>query len=85
MREREGLLRVLRELDAAALAAAAGVDLRLHDGAAAEPLGDLARLGRVVGDLAARHGDAVAREDRLGLVLVDLHRKGRIIWQVASG
>ena len=42
-------------------------------------LRDLPRLRRVVGDLAARHGHAVAREDRLGLVLVDFHGTRRII------
>ena len=69
-----GLVGRLGELDAAALAAAAGVDLRLDDdGAAAEALGDLRGLGGVERDLAARHGDAVPREDLLGLILVDFH------------
>ena len=46
-RDALGLVGVLGELHAAALAAAAGVNLRLDDdGAAAEPLGDLAGLGR---------------------------------------
>ena len=77
LREVVRLLGILRELDAAALAAAAGVDLRLDDRPAAEALGDLPRLGRAVGDLAARHGDAVSREDRLGLVFVDFHRRAK--------
>ena len=69
-----GLVGVLRELDAAALAAAAGVDLRLDDDdAAAEPARDLAGLGGGERDFAARHGHAVAREDGLGLILVDFH------------
>ena len=71
-----GLVGRLGELDAAALAAAAGVDLRLDDDdAAAEPRGDLAGLGGVERDLAARHGHAVAREDRFGLILVDFHER----------
>ena len=48
-----GLVGVLGQLDAAALAAAAGVNLRLDDDrAAAEALGDLGGLGRREGDLA---------------------------------
>ena len=47
LRERLGLVGRLRELDAAALAAAAGVDLRLDDDdAAAEALGDRRRPRR---------------------------------------
>ncbi len=76
------LLRILRELHAAALAAAPGVDLRLDDRAPAEPARDLPGLGGAVGDLTARHGDAEVREDRLGLVLVDFHgERARIIWE----
>ena len=64
----------LRQLDAAALAAAAGVDLRLDDDdAAAEAAGDLAGFGGVEGDFAARHRHAVPREDGFGLILVDFH------------
>ena len=47
MRERVGLGWIGGQLDAAALAAAAGVNLRLHDdGAAAEPLSHAFGLGR---------------------------------------
>ena len=47
LRELLGLVGRLRQLDAAALAAAAGVDLRLDDDdAAAETPGDLAGFGR---------------------------------------
>ena len=77
----ERLVRVRRDPDAAAFSPSARVNLRLHDGGSSEPLRDLARaLGRV-GDLAARHGDPVPREDRLGLVLVDLHgvRSSRVV------
>ena len=73
-RELLGLVGRLGELDAAALAAAAGVDLRLDDDdAAAEAAGDVAGFGGVERDLAARHGHAVAREDGFGLILVDFH------------
>jgi hypothetical protein len=69
------------ELDAAALAAAAGVDLRLDhpDRAAEGPGGLLGLLGRV-GDPALEHGDAVVGEQRLGLVFVDVHRISSPFW-----
>ena len=57
--------RVVGQLDAAGLAAAARVDLRLDDDPAAQPLGDRARLGRRVGHLAVRHRHAVLPQDRL--------------------
>ncbi len=51
------------DLDAATLAAAAGVNLRLDDGhAAAEALGGVNRFGRGERNLAARDGNAEARE-----------------------
>ena len=53
----------LGDLDAAALAAAAGMDLRLDDGnVAAEPPGDLAGFGWRERHFAARHGNPEARE-----------------------
>ena len=62
------------DLDAAGLAAPAGVDLRLdHPGRAAELLGAVRRLLRAVDDPAARDRHAVAGEQLLGLVLVDVH------------
>ena len=64
----------LRDLHAAALAAAAGVDLRLHDPHLAAEL--LRRLDRLVdGERgnAARRGHAVLAEDFLALVFVDVH------------
>ena len=68
------VLRRLRELDAAALAAAARVDLRLHDdNAGAEALGDVDGICGSEGHLAAGHGHAVSRKDRFRLVLVDFH------------
>ena len=62
----------LGELDAAALAAAAGVDLRLDHAAAAQLLADPGRLLRVVGHPAPRGRDPIPAQDLLGLILVDL-------------
>src|SRR5690606_2061176 len=69
------LLDRLGELDAAALAAAAGVDLRLdHPGRAAERTRRrLGLLGRVR-HLAREHADAEVLEQRLGLVFVNVHQ-----------
>ena len=75
--EARQLLRVLRrprELDTAAFAAAARVDLRLHDdNAGAEALGDVDGICGSKGHLAAGHGHAVSRKDRFRLILVDFH------------
>ena len=68
------LLDAVGELDPAGLAASAGVDLRLHHHLAAELLGGGGGLVGGAGDLAARHGHAVAGEQLLGLVFVQLHR-----------
>jgi hypothetical protein len=70
-----GLVGRLGQLDAAALAAAAGVDLRLddHDRAAETPC-NFGGLGRREGHFAARHGDAVLGQNRFRLILVDFHR-----------
>jgi hypothetical protein len=69
-----GLVDGLHHLDAAALAAAAGVDLRLdHPNRAAQLAGHVLRFLRGVGDDAARHRDAVFRQQALGLILVDVH------------
>ena len=67
------------ELDAAALAAAAGVDLGLDDDGGTDFFGDGAGLSSGGGDAAARDGDAVAREDLLGLVFVDFHGVGVVV------
>ena len=62
------------ELDAAGLAAAAGVDLRLdHPLRAAKRLGGIDGSVGGIGDLARRHGDAVLREQFFGLVFVEIH------------
>src|SRR5581483_3784185 len=76
-RDGAGFLRGPGDLDAAALAASASVDLRLHHDAARAGteqvlgggLGFLAGGGHV----ATRHGDSVARQQVLGLVFVDFH------------
>jgi hypothetical protein len=68
-------LEPLGHLHAAALAASTRMDLRLHHGhGAAQPLEDVDGLLRRDGHLALRHGDAVLRQDGLGLILVNLHR-----------
>ena len=71
LRERLGFVPRLGELHAAALAAAARVNLRLDDDrAATKAAGDLAGFDRRERHLASRHGHAVTRQDRLRLVLV---------------
>ena len=63
LRELLGFVGRPGELDAAALAAAAGVNLRLDDGhVAAEAPGGVDRFGRRERHLAARDGNAEARE-----------------------
>ncbi len=70
------LLRRPGELDAARLAAAAGVHLGLDDPErAAERLGDGPRLARARRGAALRHGDRVFREQGLGLVFVQVQRE----------
>jgi len=71
-----GLLRLLGrrgQLDAAALAAASGVDLGLDDHGPAQLFGYLAGLLGAAGDPPSRDGDAELGHDLLRLVLVDLH------------
>ncbi len=66
---------LVRELDAAGLAAAAGQHLRLDDDRAAELLRGGAGLLRRVGAAPVRDGDADAPEQLLALVLVEVHRR----------
>ena len=68
-----GFRGVLRDLDAAALAAAAGVDLRLHHHAAADLLRRRLRFFDRERHLAARHRNVVLGQDGLGLILVNFH------------
>ena len=68
-----GLGGIGRELDAAGLATPAREHLRLDDDRATELLCRGARLGRRVGDAALGDGDAVAGEQLLALVLIEVH------------
>jgi hypothetical protein len=79
LRQRDRLVRVLGELDAAALAAAAGVDLGLDDDASAEVLRRLARLLGGVDDDAPGRRHAVTAHDLFCLIFVDFHSGGRFI------
>jgi hypothetical protein len=74
LRQLAGFVRVVRELDAAALAAAAGVDLRLDDDAAAELLRGLPCFVGIVDDDSARRRHSVAAKNLFCLILVNLHR-----------
>ncbi len=69
--------RVLCHLHAAALAAAAGVNLRLHHDAASALGQQLARhcvrFFKRVGHLALRHSDTILRQDFFCLILVNFH------------
>src|SRR5512135_1346050 len=64
---------ILRELDAARLAASACVHLRLDDDGAAQPPGDRFRLLRRGRDVAVGHRDAGGLQELAGLVLVQIH------------
>ncbi len=73
-RMRLHLVERLGDLDATALAAAAGVDLGFHHPpASAELLRRLHRFVHAEARIAARGGDAVLAQDFLALVLVDFH------------
>src|SRR5437763_1647068 len=66
--------RRLGELDAAAFAAAAGVDLRLyHDDLGAQRAGGGLGFLRRSRDDTAWHRDTIFGQDRLALVFMDLH------------
>ena len=67
--------RIVGELDASRLAAAAGEDLRLDDDLSADLLRCGARFLRSGREPALRDGDAEPREELLALVLVEIHRR----------
>ena len=68
------LIKRTRQLDAAALAASAGMDLRLHHpDRAAELLRRLDSLVHGESGIAARHGHARLAQEFLALVFMDLH------------
>ena len=74
-----GLLAVVRELDAARLAAAADQDLGLDHARIAERLGGLDGLLDRRGGTPLRHGHAVLGEELLSLVLEEVHlRRGTL-------
>ena len=67
-------MRVARQLDAAGLAAAAGVDLGLDDpDRAAECVGGVDGLIGARGHAAGGHRNAVVPEYLFGLILVQIH------------
>ncbi len=70
---------VLCDLHAAALAASARMDLRLHhhSGRAAgeKALADLNRFIESVGNLAPRNGHAILRENVFCLIFVNFHKE----------
>ena len=73
-RRRTDRVEVLRELDPARLAAAAGVHLRFHDpDAPSEPACGRDRPRRRIRDRAFRHRDAVLGEQLLRLELMQIH------------
>ena len=74
LRDRFGFVGRPGELDAAALSAAAGVDLRLDDhDVSAEAPGDFTGFGSVEGNFTARDRHTVPRKDGFGLILVNFH------------
>ena len=74
LRQLSGFVGILRQLDAAAFAAAAGVDLRFDDDASAQLFGSGTRGVSIVGNDAARRRYTVTTQDFFRLILVDFHR-----------
>jgi hypothetical protein len=72
---RPGVLGVVGELDAAGLAAATGLHLRLDDDGGADLAGDRLRLLGGLGDAAGEHGDTVRGQQVTGLVLEEIHEQ----------
>ena len=73
LRRIRDFLFVLADLDAAGLAAGAGMDLRLHDDSAADLAGAVGRLLGTIGKAAARDRHAELRKKFLGLILMNVH------------
>ncbi len=87
-----GILAGAGDLDTTALAAAAGVDLRLDDDTACalgkEFAGNRRGFFKGISHFAARNGDAVPGQDFLRLVLVNLHGLGLprpLLWEFGIG
>ena len=78
-----GLLDRVGHLDAAGLAAAADLDLRLDHAGEAQLERPLHRVLDARGGRALGHGDAVAGEELLALVLEEVHRRGTLADRVA--
>jgi hypothetical protein len=64
---------ILRDFNATAFTASAGVNLRFHDDASADIFCGGLGLGNGESNLAARHGDFEFGQNRLGLILVNFH------------
>ena len=69
-----GFFRALRQLHASALAASAGMNLRLDDDRPAEPLRNFPRFFLRIRNFSARYPHAVARKNLLRLVLMYFHQ-----------
>ena len=72
-----GLVGVVGQLDAAAFAAPARVDLRFDNDAATELLSSLAGFVGSEGDFASGNGDVVLAQNALCLILVNFHAVNR--------
>ena len=68
-----GFISIFGDLDAAAFAAAAGVDLCFHDHTAADFLRCRFRFFYRVGDFTTRHRNLIFGKDGLPLILVNFH------------
>ena len=71
-----GLVGRVGELDAAGLHPAAGEHLRLDDDGAADALGDVAGLTRILGEAVVGDGDSGPLDDLAGFVFEEPHGGG---------
>ena len=74
------LVGVVGQLDAAGLAPAAHLHLRLHDDGVADPLGGSDGVVHGGHGLTGADGDPVPREELLALVLVEVHSLASRCW-----